>query len=557
MPSHRVVPPHPTDANSQHDDRYYTSTESDTALALKASAADVATIVAGNTARDASILSNSEGVDRVDPGSAGTIGQFVRYRGGAPVLDDPLAIDLRDDGIDEVTTNNTPDILTGLDRAGWNTGRSGGTLAILDVKPVQIPAGIYKVGAEIAVHKTWYLALSGIRSETWIWPTAAMDSVLYLMDVSHSTIEGLYFLNPGLNTTIQDVIRLDTTDGSNAATGDVFRDIFIGDLDFVRGLTIGMNSSTFDTSMTTMEKITVLGGWTIGEATLFQEGIHLGSTTSGNVLNMAVAHTIINGCRYGVYIDRVNATLRDVWFNGGTGGEACIKGIGYGDILYEGGRIEGYDKLLELLGTDTVPRMVTIRDVVCDLNVDETGIGVAVERAGNLLFENITWKNLNYPTTKKQIQTGGNRGRKITLRNFAAQESPEEIWWYYGANGFERKFCHVVLDGYVHVDSSLATIAVYSGLYDRTITGATDGERQHILPFDGFVTVDTSAGAIAPEVPFGKWMVGRELHIKQSGANACTITAQSGETVGGGATLVPGNGVTVHLMATLTGWRSI
>lgn len=35
MPSQRVVPPHPTDTASRHDDRYYTEAEADTALAGK------------------------------------------------------------------------------------------------------------------------------------------------------------------------------------------------------------------------------------------------------------------------------------------------------------------------------------------------------------------------------------------------------------------------------------------------------------------------------------------------------------------------------------------
>ena len=66
MPSQRVIPPHPTDQNSQHDDRYPTQSTVEEALANKAAAEDVATLALGNVVRDLTISSLGTKVTRLD-----------------------------------------------------------------------------------------------------------------------------------------------------------------------------------------------------------------------------------------------------------------------------------------------------------------------------------------------------------------------------------------------------------------------------------------------------------------------------------------------------------
>lgn len=509
----------------------------------------------GPAGRDGTGVVPSAGQVVAGTGSGSTLalakGQIPRGDGTNVVAMADRVIDARDDGVKANVFDNvdqTPNILAALTRAGWNTGESGGTLKSPRTT-VQLPSGTILVGTEIAANMTWNAALVGAPEMTGLQPIANLNSVIYWDGVGDgSLLANLYIYSPSAAWVAQDVIRIDRSSAVSASVHDVqLRNITIGDTKYVRGISLGRNSSNLDMAQTYLDRITVQGAWASGNVTTFQEGIHFGSSTSGNVLNMAGREISVSDCATGIYFDNTNVSLHDVFI--GSGGTA-FGGTGNAYIVVDGFRVESCDQFfVGLSGVDANTREIVFRNGWYSHNNTTTTQAIWTDRAGNFIFENVWWNAQLYGSTNPQMRFGGPYGRTVTFRNFHSQMTPVELWYDSGANW---KYTRFLFDGYTQWNSGWLPIATYRGLYPRTVTASSN-----VMPYDGIMQVNATSGNVTLTFPPSTWHQGRELVITKTDASANTVafTLDGTDVFSGasGASLTAQNSM-IHAVGVPTGW---
>jgi hypothetical protein len=442
-----------------------------------------------------------------------------------------------------VRTDDYASIALAAAAAGWNT--SDGGSVVRTPKGLLIPEGDHILTAPIAVYDTWEAHIRGEKG-TVLAPGANIAALLRMDDCAYSLVERLAFAS-GTANTVDDVVRLD---GPASAQGVKVRDLLIDAFDWTNALSLGLYSSNNDFANVVAENIEIVGDWTAGNTTTCQQGVTFGAVGFGNTLNLTLQNSSIGGTRYPLVITGTNVTIRDVHIDTG---QTAIKGITWGYFVWDGFRVEDCQMFADFSDFSTAPAPKVFRNGWYAHNLTTTSNAANFGQAGDILFENVFWRAVNYPTTKARI--GGHasfKPRTITFRNFMARETPEELYWDQGADDW--KYNWWIFDGYHRIDADTQPITSIHGLYTRSLSANANLE-----PYDGIMKVSASGAARTITLPPAANHIGREVVVikTDSSANTVTINGDGSETVGGSLTLVLSTAnERVHIVSNGTGWEA-
>ncbi|MGK5110426.1 glycosyl hydrolase family 28-related protein [Geodermatophilus sp. CPCC 205506] len=145
----------------------------------------------------------------------------------------------------------------------------------------------------------------------------------------------------------------------------VLERIFVEDLRFKYGITLGLNSANFDLSDVRVVDCAVAGAWSLGsdDASLYQAAFLSGSGRAGNVLNHQYEHCTGVAVRRLFHVNNVNR----VSINGGngSGADVALYYEGTGVIAYRDARVETSRRLANCQGGNGAnPANLVVENIV-------------------------------------------------------------------------------------------------------------------------------------------------------------------------------------------------
>jgi len=166
---------------------------------------------------------------------------------------------------------------------------------------LHFPPGTYNVSSPLTLTSMSRVHITG--NGATLHATATMSSILSLNGFAYSVVEGLWFDSDG-DVTVTDMLYYHW-DGivARSSTRNIFRNMH-WEGRFVTALRIGQAASGVQTDNSLFESLAIGGGWTTGEGTLWQEGIHVGDAVSGNNMLHNIRNSTITHCAVAVFIDR-------------------------------------------------------------------------------------------------------------------------------------------------------------------------------------------------------------------------------------------------------------
>ena len=191
--------------------------------------------------------------------------------------------------------------------------------AITNKRPVELePGKTYDLSAPLVISNTRRVIVNG--NGAVIRATADMNCLLDMNGIADCRLED-FDLMTAENVVVQDMARL-RWDGTVARSTarNIFRQIHVGGR-YVNGWRVGEPGSNLQCDTTLFEGCSLSGGWTPGEATLWQRGLIVGSgVVANNMLHTFSActtyhhrvHYEITSCQYVNLVNGCNGSYSEI-----------------------------------------------------------------------------------------------------------------------------------------------------------------------------------------------------------------------------------------------------
>jgi hypothetical protein len=375
--------------------------------------------------------------------------------------------------------------------------------------PLYIPHGLYRIESPIQIEGAHGFNLYGDgKEQTRFQPVGTMDRVFDINGVSRSTF-GMFSLVGDSTSSVTDAIHcrhdgtLRTTDYSTLHNIDIQ-----GQVRCVTGIRIGTDGGTTQNDTWKLDDLDVVGGFTAGEATWWQEGIHIGTGVYANNLDHKGYDLNVSEWRRNFFIDACQFAL----FGFDTGkaeADFYIEAAGV-YLVAAGGRSEGSDRLIEQVTPSVAPAVAQFHDIDWVANGLHTdGRAIKWAAGGHLFLKNIRfyWDPLPGSTPRLYTSTFA-QPLDVTLDGISGVSTLGEFLTDVGADTQVH-----IRNGFGQIDASGGLVAHTSGSVDVGGGAVTEVVSRSRLKGDSFdrwqQTVDGSTyrgdGTAAPAVV---WKVG-------------------------------------------------
>jgi hypothetical protein len=241
------------------------------------------------------------------------------------------------------TTDDSPAIQAAIDYCVGGTVADGATTGRIAVGQLYFPPGIYRTTAAPKVVSVLGFHMFGASEyASTIKVSGARTYGIELDGLTGCHIHDLHIngtYGTGSTDTVRDAIALNWTAAASRSTSNVtFERIWINELKFTNGITIGLDTANRQCDNVWVYSCLINGQWTVGEATWWQVGFQSGNGVEGNVLNHTYQSCASAICRYNLYAQSVNVA----WQGGDMGsGEIDFRHAGSSFLAVNGVRSEG------------------------------------------------------------------------------------------------------------------------------------------------------------------------------------------------------------------------
>ncbi len=429
------------------------------------------------------------------------------------------------------TTDDTAAINSAINAATGNASPAANTR--LPTAGVYLPPGKYKVTSDLLIQSVEGFAFAGAGAELSMLlatGTGFKNAVLNIDGSAMGSFQGFSIMGDGTEAAgdqaLPNAINLTwTTAAARSTTGNIFSNIYVGNLRFACGMRMGAPSGTTrQVDGTTIRDVIISGAGNAHYAysTLYLYGFYFGNGMSGNQYDYVAYNSSAAQCRAGVYC---NASGFE-WYGGQPSNNAIdFQFVGAPvQTTIQGIQSQESGQLLNVVGGSAVAT-VSVRDLLFTTNslvssgywIQVTGIARGWE------FSNVrAWTG----TAKPVIFFSGQGNAEVaTLINVAQQNTAT-------AGIVVQSGGSVKLINYMQLNADPQLTAVWHDLIISTTSA------HNCTQSDRYVLADAATAAFKVTLPNASLCPGKAYTVKKidSSAHAVTIASTAGQSIDGATT---------------------